>query len=142
MITELDDDLVKNLVRIIVETWAFIILSSSWRNSPTLIERLRDQFYNYSLPDNFSSVDLWGRLIWKTDSYLWHGRGNEVLNYIMSHNENCKWGKHINKWVMVDDDDFDSKCVKRLGHFVHTKTHEGLTDEKTEECIKILWKII
>lgn len=138
LITNLDDDLVKNLVNIVIQTSAKIVISSSWRRNRKLMWLLRDQFYNYEIKNKNYSDDLWRRVISKTPHSLNHWRWNEILHWINWHNESCKNWDHVKKWVVIDDDSFDMKSINRLWKFVHTKTHEWLTEEKMNECIEIL----
>lgn len=125
---ELDKDLVNNLKYLIYKTNSKIVISSSWRHN---MERVYKSF-----------TDLWFDLdfiIWKTPSDLNYWRWHEVLTYVMDNIKNsCMFEDIIENFVMIDDDDFDSKCVKRLWRFVHTNPREWLTMKKVEEAILIL----
>lgn len=133
LITSLNEDLVDNLVGIIKQTNAYIVISSSWRY--WLMEILRDEFIK-----NWDRLgfDLWNRVISKTPSSLNHWRWNEILTWINEYHKTCKDWEHITNYVAIDDDSFDMKCINRLGKFVHTKTHKWLTKDKTKEVIYIL----
>ena len=128
IIYDFDEDLVLNLKHLVKETWAKIVISSSWRHD---MDRVKQSFLEANL-----DYDL---VIGKTPGSLWYGRGNEVLTYVLNNlNESIMFEDVIENFVMIDDDSFDSKCVKRLWKFVHTKTHEWLTIEKMKEAINIL----
>lgn len=127
IIYDFDLDLVENLKHIIEETWAWIVISSSWRHN---MERVRDSFYAAWLD--------WNRVISRTPDSLWHWRWNEILSWLNYYHENCWVWSHVKKWVAIDDDSFDMKCVSRLWRFVHTKTSEWLTKEKAKEVIELL----
>lgn len=137
LITDLDEDLVINLIEIIKQTWAHIVISSSWRRSKVLMDVLRSQMREFRWKDgNWCEIDLYLRVIGVTPHWLWYWRWNEVLTYIMNRHKSKL--STIENWVMIDDDSFDSKCVNRLWKFVHTKTSQWLTIEKMKEAINIL----
>lgn len=138
LITSLDKDLVFNLIKIIQETNAFIVLSSSWRRNSFLLEELEEQFYNYFEANPLLAVNLWERIIWKTPFELWYWRWNEILTWLNDYHKTCKNWYHITNWIAIDDDSFDMKSIKRLWRFIHTKTSEWLTEEKMNEAINIL----
>lgn len=125
MIYDFDEDLVLNLKHLIKETWAKIVISSSWRHD---MERVKQSFLEANLDYNL--------VIGKTPKDLNYWRWNEILHYIMDFH-NCETWK-ITNWIMIDDDDFDAKCVKRLWRFIHTKTSQWLTIEKMKEAIELL----
>ncbi len=131
IILELDEDLADNLKKLIKETWAKIVVSSSWRRGTTLMDVLHKEF----LKNNISWGDL---VISKTPSGLGHGRGNEILTWLNTYHKTCKDWYHITDWVAIDDDLSDMKVIKRLWKFVNTEIHLGLTPEKTQEAIGIL----
>lgn len=123
-----DEKLVLNLKQIIKETGAKIVISSSWRHD---MERVKKSFLEANLDYNL--------VVWKTKSNLWYWRWNEVLTRVMDTIKiPCTQWLNLENWVMIDDDDFDAKCVKRLWRFVHTKSNEWLTIEKMKEVINIL----
>lgn len=135
LIRELDEDLVKNLINIIQQTNAYIVISSSWRH--WLMDVLRDEFYK-----NWDRLwfDLWNRVISKTPSWLDYWRWNEILTWLNDYHKTCKTWEHITNWVVIDDDSFDMKRINRLWLLVKTETHEWLTKEKAQEVILILNK--
>ena len=135
LITSLDQDLVENLIKIVNITGAYIVISSSWRRHDVLMQKLKEQFIEYGKK---WGVNLIGKVIWETPYALGYGRGNEILTWLTEYHKTCSELLFVTHWVAIDDDNFDMKCVKRLGCFVHTKTHEGLTEEKSREAIKIL----
>ena len=96
---------------------------------------LRDEFYKNWDRLNFN---LWGRVISKTPHSLNYWRWNEILSWL---NDYHKWiidWPHVHNWVVIDDDSFDMKCVNRLWKLIKTETHEWLTEEKTNQVIKLL----
>jgi hypothetical protein len=126
-IYELDKDLVDNFKYLLEKTWAKIVISSSWRHN---MDRVYKSFTEAGIDINL--------IIWKTKSNLDYWRWNEVLTRIFDYikSDMIKWD--IKDFVMIDDDDFDTKCVKRLWKFVHTKATQWLTMEKVNETILIL----
>lgn len=138
IITDLDDELVKNLLDIVIQTWAKIVISSSWRRSTILMWKLRDQFYNYQIKNKYFSETLWNRVISKTPHSLWFWRWNEILTWLNIHNETCEKWLHISSWIAIDDDSADMKSIFRLWKLIHTKTNEWLNKEQVLQSIKIL----
>ena len=128
IINDFDEKLVLNLKFILRTTWARIVISSSWRHD---MERTRIAFLEAGLD--------WNLVIGKTGNGLWHWRGNEVLTRINEYHNKCLPWEHISSWVMIDDDDFDAKCIKRLWNFVHTPKI-ALTIDKAKEAVYILNK--
>jgi len=129
---EFDKDLVENLKYLLDQTNAKIVISSSWRHN---MDRVYQSFKEAEL-----NIEL---IIWKTDSNLNYWRWNEVLTYVMDfHKQNEHRDYYdfqvIDNFVMIDDDDFDAKCIKRLWKFVHTNSKQWLTKEKVIEAINIL----
>jgi len=131
LITSLDEDLVDNLVNILKQTNAFIVISSSWRRN--LRETLRDEFYK-----NWDRLkfDLWNRVISKTPFDLWYWRWNEILTWVQEYHKTCNIWEHIKNWIAIDDDDFDMKCIKRLWNFIKTETHIWLNKEISKQIIE------
>ena len=139
-VTDLDEDLVKNLVTLIEETNSRIVLSSSWRRHLILRTKLREQLEKVPIKVWALTTELWFRIIASTPIELWYWRWNEILTFIMNHNIACTKWNHITEWVAIDDDSWDMKSIKRLWRFVHTNIREWLTKEKMNEAINILNK--
>ena len=126
IINNFDEALVNNFKKLLKETWAKIVISSSWRHN---MKRCRNAFIEAWLD--------WNLVISKTPDWLWYWRWNEVLEWLNNYHKNCKDWYHIKKWIMIDDDDFDAKCVKRLWRFIHTPKI-ALTLKKVEQAINLL----
>lgn len=114
--TGLDDEMVSKLHKILNITNAKIVLSSTWRIYPELIEYLykeigRDYFIGQT-PE-----------IFKMDS-----RAEEIKQYLNEHKD------EIEKYIIIDD-----MKLRGFGdRFVRTSTDIGLTDDLTENCIEKL----
>lgn len=113
-----DPECVQRVNRILKETDARLVVSSSWR----LDLELPHIFAAVGLPIDFDTTHT-------GDCY--DTRGEEIEGFL---EENpCE------NYVILDDDtDFTEKQLKN--HFVHCSNKEGLTEEKTNQAIKILNK--
>ena len=121
----LDRSLIPHLNRIIEETGAKIVLSSTWRLHHTP-EQMHARLTSAGMKPEIEIID-------RTD----------VLNHGPIYVPRCQ---EIEKWLdehpeVVDfavlDDDGDANIP---GHFVHTVHDVGLTEEDANEAIKILGK--
>lgn len=110
-----EPDLVKILKRIIKETGAKVVLSSTWRK----IKSYRDIIQN----------DMWIKYIGKTP-ILWKKRGIEIQEWL---DEN----PGVERFVILDD---DSDMVHLMEHLLQTDGEFGLTNEIANEAIKRLNK--
>jgi len=120
-----EDELVKNLAKIVKETGAIIILSSSWRdewnkedeskNTPSFIE-LKAKLKEFGL-DIYDKTGEWRK-----------NRGLEIQEWLDEHPE-------VTEFVIIDD-------WPDLGHLsdfaVMTNPLTGLDEEKSNECIDFL----
>lgn len=110
-----DPELVKILNRIIKETDAKIVLSSTWRQIDYRCDAIKnDMKINY---------------IGKTPK-LWKKRGVEIQTWL---DEN----PGVEKFVILDD---DSDMVHLMSHLLQTDGEFGLTNEIADEAIKRLNK--
>jgi len=127
LLTEFELELVNNLVSLIRATWAKIVISSSWRHIPDILYKSWNEAW---LNSNL--------IIWFTPSWLWHWRWNEILTWINEWHKTCPSQLYIKNWIAIDDDSADMKSINRLWRFIHTKSNQWLTKEKTQEAISIL----
>lgn len=122
-----DKELVVNLKNIIKETNAKIVISSSWRHN---MERVDNAFIEANL-----DLDL-DFIFNKTPSDLWYWRWNEILTWLNDYHKTCKNWYHITNWCVIDDDDFDMKCIKKLWKLVKIDANFWLVD--IHEVINLL----
>ena len=123
-------DKIKLIKRIVDETAAKIVVSSSWRMQ-TVEETRKSMVYKekrcprnkmlYWLIDNLYDVTPWVG--------LGNGRGGEIQQYLNDHPE-------IDNYVIIDDD--SDMLESQLDHFVQTNWEVGLTEEDVNKAIKIL----
>lgn len=116
-----DPECVQRVNRILKETGAELVVSSSWRGDPELSEI----FESVGLPTDYSVTPIVDIANWV---YYEH-RGEEIKAFIQVFP--CE------NYVILDDDtDFTEEQLKN--HFVHCSNKDGLTEEKTNQAIKIL----
>lgn len=125
---------VAELVRIIEETWAKIVISSSWRHHWAYC---RDLLWECWANDVYS---IWEYVISKTPSNTDGGRSTEILSWIDQYHKDCRSWWHITHWVAIDDEWYDMKAIRRLGKLVKTDGHIWLSKENADEIISILNK--
>jgi len=121
---------VKQLKKIVNETNAILVLSSSWRLNLNYIgeemeqpmEYLKKRLGKYGL--HISSV---------TPNIKWNKRGEEIKKWLDDNND-----VEIESFVILDDEEFDYKKQNLLNNFVRTTWDYGLTEKESDEAIKIL----
>ena len=101
------------LRRIVEETGAAIVVSSSWRLDPEACEHLRKWLTKY------------GMTICDQTPYVGGERGEDITAWFKQHP-----GRY--RYVVLDDDD---DMGRHLKHLVRTEFNTGLTVEKADECI-------
>jgi hypothetical protein len=130
-------DFVENLKRIIDETGAKIVISSSWRHSG--LQKMLDMWEFRNLPGEVIGVtpDLYRFLDFEGERTM--VRGDEIQAVLNIHPE-------ITHYVILDDD--TDMLKHQLGNFVQTSNNinhpdcidigYGLTKECTNKAIRIL----
>jgi hypothetical protein len=123
------------LKRLIVETGAYIVVSSSWRNFASTRETLLRFLLNYGL-----GFDRWIRP--DTNVSTRSGSPNKMENILAYVQAHCP-----DEWVVLDDEDLlylsgesDGSIMIELfkSRFVRTDCKTGLTESDVERAIHIL----
>lgn len=110
----------KLLQRVVRETGAKIVLSSSWRNGPAkVLNNLHKRLEEYGLEIMESTPDL-GSLC----------RGDEIRQWLNANEE------HVEKFLILDDEDNMAEFTEE--DLVQTDSRIGLQEEDSIKCIKIL----
>ena len=123
---KLNPDNIKLVKKIVDETNAKIVVSSSWRHG-------LDRHFEYELernPDN-------EMVIWLRDNVyditpLGGNRGSEIKKWLDTHDD-------IENYVILDDD--SDMLNYQLYHFVETNFEDGLTETEAIRAIKVLNKL-
>ena len=125
---------IKWIKKIIDETDAKIVVSSSWRRE-NVKETINDMIGKtkrcprnkmlYWLIDNIYDVTSW----FSDKKYNGTGRGGEIQTWLDKHPE-------VNNYVIIDDD--GDMLDEQLYHFVQTNYEDGLTEVETKRAIKVL----
>lgn len=123
---------IKYIKRIVDETDARIVVSSSWRMD-TVEETRKSMIYKekrcsrnkmlYWLIDNIYDVTPWVG--------LGNGRGGEIQKWLNDHPE-------VDNYVILDDD--HDMWDSQMYHFVQTNYEDGITEVETIRAIKVLNK--
>lgn len=121
----LEQDKLLRLKRICAATNCRIVVSSTWRGYPRMMdklcERLRD--LNISIMDRTPCLSSQNRF-----SLIWNGviRGDEIAEWLNTTKT------PVEKFVIVDD---NSDMGGLIDHLVQTYSFTGLTDELADEII-------
>ena len=115
-----DEKCLKNLKRIVDETNAYIVITSTWRMHEIGKSILLNELKKYGLDE---------RVIGYTD-ILHQSRGEEILRYL------DKLGENIIFIILDDDNDFKSLD----DYLIQTDYQYGLTEKETKLAIKKLNK--
>ena len=129
-----DPNAVANLKRIVEESGADIVISSSWKCMG--LSQMEDMWRDRSLPGKIigitpNSVSDEMLLNADIDSIeLFHSRGEEIKEWLTTH------GKYVSHYVIIDD--MDNMLPEQQSHFVKTNPEVGITGDDVERSITIL----
>lgn len=131
-----DPNAVANLKRIVEETGADIVISSSWKCMGLI--QMEDMWNDRNLPGRIIGItpnSVSDELLLHADidsMELFHIRGEEIKEWLSKH------GKRVSNYVIIDD--MDNMLPEQQSHFVQTNPEVGITKEDSEKAIKILNK--
>ena len=129
-----DPNAVSNLKKIIDETGADIVISSSWKSFG--ISELEDMWQDRGLPGKLIGITpntVSDEMLLNADldhMELFSIRGTEIKEWLTKH------GKHISHYAIIDD--MDNMLTEQRLHFVKTDPEIGITVEDAEKAIMIL----
>ena len=125
---------VANLGKIIEETGAEIVVSSSWKNIG-LVE-LQNMWRDRGLPGKIVDITpdyMSDELLLKEDSadmdYLYE-RGSEIQGWLLLH------GDDVSRYVIIDD--MDDILPEQQSHFVQTDPEVGITNDDVKKVVHLL----
>ena len=125
---------VANLKKIVDETGADIVISSSWKSLG--LSELEDMWQNRGLPGKLIGItpnSESDEMLLNADldhMELFSIRGMEIKERLDKH------GKKVSHYVIIDD--MDNFLPEQKSHFVLTDPEVGITDEDADKAIKIL----
>ena len=131
-----DPKAVANLKRIVEETGADIVISSSWKSFG--FSELEEMWTDRGLPGKLIGVtpnSVSDKLLLDADIdsiELFHIRGEEIKEWLTKH------GKNVSNYAIIDD--MDNMLPEQQSHFVHTNPEVGITEEDAEKAIAIINK--
>lgn len=129
-----DPHSVANLKKILDETGADIVISSSWKSFG--FSELEDMWQDRGLPGKLIGItpnSVSDEMLLNADldhMELFSIRGMEIKEWLI------KNGKHVSHYVIIDD--MDNFLPEQKSHFVQTNPEVGITTEDTERAILIL----
>lgn len=129
-----DAKAVANLSKIIEETEADIVISSSWKNIG-LVE-LQNMWRDRGLPGKIVDITpdyMSDELLLKEDSsnvdYLYE-RGSEIQGWLLLH------GDDVSRYVIIDD--MDDILPEQQSHFVQTDPEVGINFDDVKKVVHLL----
>lgn len=131
-----DPQAVANLRKIVEETGADIVISSSWKCMG--LSQMEDMWKDRNLPGKIIGVtpnSVSDELLIDADidsMELFHIRGEEIMEWLKKH------GKHSSRYAIIDD--MDNMLPEQQSHFVQTNPEMGITEADAEKAIAILNK--
>lgn len=131
-----DPKAVANLKRIVEETGADIVISSSWKCMGH--SQMEDMWKERNLPGKIVGVtpnSVSDNLLTDADidsMEQFHIRGEEIKEWLTKH------GKHVSHYAIIDD--MDNMLPEQQSHFVNTNPEVGITEDDAEKTIEILNK--
>ena len=131
---DFDPKAVANLRRIVEETGADIVISSSWKCMG--LSEMEDMWEERNLPGKVIGLtpnSVSDELLVDADIdsiKLFHIRGEEIKEWMARH------GKQVSNYTIIDD--MDNMLPDQQSHFVQTNPEEGITEEDVQKTIKIL----
>ena len=129
-----DPNAVANLKKIIDETGADIVISSSWKSFG--ISELEDMWQDRGLPGKLIGITpntVSDEMLLNADldnMELFSIRGTEIKEWLTKH------GKHVSHYAIIDD--MDNMLTEQRLHFVKTDPEIGITVDDAEKAIMIL----
>ena len=127
----IDTVLVRKLAKIIQETNAEIVLTSTWKENfiPGAYKQTHQEAKYLSNKLRKQGLKVYDKTIDRN-----YNRGEGIMNWLNAHT-------NITAWVVLDDHYFDDfykyeEAILKRWIWVNSKT--GLTDEDVEEAIEIL----
>ena len=125
---------VANLKKILDETGADIVISSSWKSLG--LSELEEMWQDRGLPGKLIGItpnSVSDEMLLKADldhMELFSIRGMEIKEWLDKH------GKKVSHYVIIDD--MDNFLSNQKSHFVQTDPEVGITEEDADKAIKIL----
>ena len=125
-----DPKAVANLKRIVEETGADIVISSSWKCLG--LTQMEEMWNDRNLPGKIIGItpnSVSDELLLHADidsMELFHIRGEEIKEWLTKH------GKRVSNYAIIDD--MDNMLPEQQSHFVQTNPEVGITKEDSEKA--------
>jgi len=125
---ELQPHTMAALARVLRSTGADVVLSSTWRCSPTSIGKVNAALSRYGLRPILDCTPFDPRCITP--------REDEIISWLEAHQG------EVSHWVVLDDVDLTTSGKPNgqrvAGHFVHTDACKGLTEKDADRAIHLM----
>lgn len=119
---------VARLNRIVKETGAYVVVSSTWR-------RLEETNTVRKLQELLDSKGFEGRVVGRT-AVLWSGhRGREIDHWLEDQDQRDWRSNDVESFVILDD---DSDMEPHMSRLVQTSMDDGLQDRHVDQAIYML----
>lgn len=117
-----DPDCVAQLNRVIAETGAYLVMSSTWRMGKNIAE-IKDQLLKWGVI---------GKLLDKTPYFMDKDRGDEIQAWLTNHADIRGDIMPVEKFVILDD---DRDMCHLLPFLIKSTMEHGLTEELANQAI-------
>lgn len=121
-----DDMAVSQLRRIVSESGAVIVVSSSWRHMG--LDRLKAVWAEWKLPGQIVGVTpgVWG------DGTNYSTRGDEIRQWFADN------ARPPFSYVVIDDMGEDEALTDQMEYWVKVDPHTGISEDDADKAIRIL----
>ena len=129
-----DPKAVANLKRIVAETGADIVISSSWKCMG--LSQMEEMWEDRNLPGKIIGItpnSMSDEMLLDADIdsiELFHIRGEEIMQWLANHR------KQVSNYAIIDD--MDNMLPEQQSHFVHVNPEIGITKKDADRVIIIL----
>ena len=129
-----DPNAVANLKKIVDETGAEIVISSSWKSFG--FSELEEMWQDRALPGKLIGITpntVSDEMLLNADlehMELFSIRGMEIKEWLTKH------AKHVSHYAIIDD--MDNMLPEQQSHFVKTDPEMGISKDNAEQAIQIL----
>lgn len=131
---DLDPEKIKLVARIVKDTGAFVVLSSSWRLGYDQQTETKDWDYKALeqelAKEGVEIYDITTHIGWSSTLPWRRIRPLEILDWLSTHD--------VEEYVIIDDDEWEFETYGMAGRWVHTSTDLGIGCSDMAAALKIL----
>ena len=126
----IDINKLKLLKKIIRETKAKIVVTSSWKSPYITAKEFVEKEFRNEFTTDAKTLHWFLKNIYDITDSMGCCRGAEIARWLNKHKD------EVNNYVILDDD--NDMLDEQLFHFVQTDYSYGITEKEVDLCIKVL----